>query len=81
MRVNDQKIKAIAIETGMIYTRDGKEYGTCIRKGEKELSFEYENPQDEATIFVSYGKGKRDECYNANEVSYFKNDHPEFFSN
>jgi hypothetical protein len=78
MRYGDQKVNEIARETGMIVNRNGRDYSTSVTVGNKEMSFEYENPEDEAYISI-YQSGKRELTYGVNDFDGLREEHPEFF--
>lgn len=83
MREQDQKVQAIARETGMLYMHEGREYASPISVGDFRMEFEYSNPEDVAYI----------EVYAINSVSskpisiYYEDfedvqiDYPQFFDN
>jgi hypothetical protein len=78
MRNSNKKIQEFARETGMLTMHKGREYAGCVTVGNKEMSFEFENPDTEAYVCISPDKG-RDNTYNSNELSVIRIEHPEFF--
>jgi len=78
MRKSNLKVQEIARETGMLFLKNGREYATCIRVGNKEMSFEYENPECEAYVSI-YEQGKRELTYGVNDLDGLRAEHPEFF--
>ena len=58
MRPQDVKIQKFARANGMLVMRKGTEYGECVRKDGKEMSFEYSNPDECAHVAVTPKKGR-----------------------
>ena len=83
MRTNDLKVQAIARATGMLYKKDGKEYGTCLRAEGLEMSWDYQNPDEHAHVTVTKDSRpyRTQAVYMENELDLelIKKDWPQFF--
>jgi hypothetical protein len=80
MRQEDLKVQAIAKATGMIYSKDGRDYSTPVTVGDLTMEFEYSNPDTHAYIEV-YQKGiKRAVNVYMEDFEDVQIDYPQFFN-
>jgi hypothetical protein len=79
MRANDLKVQTIARATGMLYMKDGKEYGTNVKADDLTMEFGYETPDEVAYVAV-YKEGKRRpvNCY-TEDFEDVEIEFPQFF--
>ena len=81
MRLSDEKINSIARETGMIvYGPNGRKSATNVVEGDIELSFEYENPDEEAHVCAYNTLTRKCTYYMGNDLESLREDHPVFFN-
>jgi hypothetical protein len=83
MRTNDLKVQAIAREVGMLFMKDGREVATCLRVDGLEMSFDYENPEEDAhvTICQDHKPWRTQDVYMGSQldINLIKTDYPQFF--